>query len=331
MTKLATLILSRCDVQALLDLPSCIDAIESALRLQAAGAALGPGVLGTHVEGGGFHVKAAGLMGQRPRYAAKINANFPENRRVCDLPTIQGVIALFDAANGSLLAILDSIEITRLRTAAASAIAAKHLAPAHPRILTIVGCGTQGRAHLLSMASVRAFDRVFAFDVDRERGAQFARELEPVVSIPIEPTTDARGAVRASDVVVTCTPSREPLIFRGDLRAGAFLVAVGADSEDKQELDPLLLADSIVVVDSLEQCATIGELHHALDARLMTRDDIRADLTAVVAESRSGRFSADEVVIFDSTGTALQDVAAAALAYERACAAGAGRELRLAD
>ena len=124
--------------------------------------------------------------------------------------------------------------------------------------------------------------------------------------------------MRGSDVCVTCTPARGPLLGPADLPPGLFLGAIGADNEDKQELEAEVLAAAAVVVDHLEQCATIGELHHALDRGIMTRADVRAELWEVVAGRRPGRVSDEEVVVFDSSGTALQDAAVAAMVYERA-------------
>jgi ornithine cyclodeaminase/alanine dehydrogenase-like protein (mu-crystallin family) len=135
--------------------------------------------------------------------------------------------------------------------------------------------------------------------------------------------------VRTSDIVVTCTPARTAFLRREHVAPGTFIAAVGADREDKQELDVALLAAGRVVVDALEQCATIGELHHALDAGTMTRADVRAELAEVVAGRMPGRATPDEITIFDSTGTGLQDVAAAALVFERAVAAGRGMRVRL--
>ena len=111
--------------------------------------------------------------------------------------------------------------------------------------------------------------------------------------------------------------------------AGAFVAAVGADNPEKQEIEPEMLAASAVVADVMEQCAGIGDLHHAIAAGLMRREHVRAELADVVSGRRAGRLSADEVVVFDSTGTALQDVAAAALVFERALATGAGLSVHL--
>jgi len=319
-----TLVLTRRDVTRLLGVRDCIDAVERAFRMHAAGAAVPPGVLGTHVAGGGFHVKTAGLLGDERVFVAKVNANFPDNPARRGLPTIQGVIALFDAEAGRLLAVLDSIAITGLRTAAASAVAAKYLAREDAGVVAICGCGEQGRHQLRALAAVRPLRRALAFDADAAAAARYASEMAAELGIEVAVADALAPAARASDIVVTCTSARRWLLGRGDVAPGAFVAAVGADHPEKQEIEPALLAASTVVADVLEQCATIGDLHHALEAGVMTREDVHAELAEVVAGRKPGRRSADEIVVFDSTGTALQDVAAAWLVYSRARASGAG-------
>ncbi len=316
-----TLVLTRRDVASLLDLDTCIAAVEAAFRRHAEGQTLPPAVLGVPAPGGGFHVKAAGLG----RYfAVKCNGNFSENPKHAGLPAIQGVVVLADATDGTPLAVLDSIEITILRTGAATAVAAKHLARADSQVATICGCGHQGRVQLRSLARVLRLTRAHAFDLERPRAEAFAHDLSAELGFEVVATDDLGQAVRHSDVVVTCTPSRAPFLRREDVRPGSFVAAVGADSTDKQELQAELVADSVLIVDILEQCAAIGELHHALEAGLLTRQDVRAELADVVVGRAPGRRSPDEIIVFDSTGTALQDVAAAAAVYEKAVAAGLG-------
>jgi ornithine cyclodeaminase/alanine dehydrogenase-like protein (mu-crystallin family) len=226
---------------------------------------------------------------------------------------------------------MDSIEITILRTAAATAVAARALARADASTVTVAGCGTQGAIHLQAIMEARPIRRAFLHDVDPGAARKLAEQVHWAPGIVVEPTSELRDAVRQSDVVVTCTPSRAPLFAAADVRPGTFVAAVGADSEDKQELEPALLARATVVVDSLDQCATIGELHHALAAGVMTRDAVHADLGQLAAGRRPGRRTTDEIIIFDSTGTALQDVAAAALVHERARAAGVGSAMEMAS
>lgn len=319
-----TLILTRRDVAALLSIEECTEAVEYVFRVYGEGKTQTPGVLGVHATDGGFHVKAGVLQLNRPYFAAKINANFPNNQKRFGLPTIQGVILLADADNGYPLALMDSTEITAQRTAAATAVAAKYLARPESKTLTICGCGIQGRASLRALIRLFPLEQVFAYDLDPTQSEKFADELSAELAIAIKAVDQLKDAARQSDICVTCTPSRQFFLEREHIAPGTFVAAVGADNEEKQELDSTLLAASKVVVDVLEQCATIGELHHALDQKVMTREQVHAELGEVVAGCKSGRTASDEVIIFDSTGMALQDIVTAALVYEKAMQQGAG-------
>jgi alanine dehydrogenase len=318
------LLLTRADVQALLDMDACIDALDDAFRAHAENRTLAPGVLGTHVEGGGFHVKTAGLTGDRAYYAAKINGNFPGNPSRHGLPTIQGVITLHDPRQGRLLALMDSIEITTLRTAAATALAARYMARTDATDVCILGCGNQGRSQLRALSRVRSVRRVFAWDLDADAARAYADEMTGELHCDARPVADYRSITRDCDIIVTCTPSREALLDVDDVAPGTFVAAVGADAEEKQELSPALMARSIVVPDILEQSARIGDLHHALDAGVMTRADIHGEVADVVSGHHPIERLRDRITIFDSTGTALEDVAAAARVYERAVSSGRG-------
>jgi alanine dehydrogenase len=326
-----TLVIPRAEVARLLRLPDCIEAVEGAFFRHARGETIPPGVLGAHVDGGGFHVKSAGLLDAlegKSVFAAKVNANFPGNPDRHGLPTIQGVIALFDAGDGRLLALLDSIEITSLRTAAATAVAARYLAP-EAATVTLCGCGAQAASQLRALACVRSLRRVMVFDLNADRAQRFARDMTAELDVDVEVIRDPGEAAPETTIWVTCTPSRRWFLGREHVAPGAFVAAVGADNPDKQEIEPELLAANVVVVDALEQCATIGDLHHAVTAGIMHREDVRAELADVVSGRKPGRRSKDEIVVFDSTGTALQDVAAAALVYERARSSGAGLTVQL--
>jgi alanine dehydrogenase len=319
-----TLILTQQDVRALLGFDECIAAVEAAFRLHAEGRSLAPGMLGVPSREGGFHIKAAGLQMSRLYFAAKTNANFSGNPRRHGLPAIQGVIVLCDGEDGRPLAVMDSIEVTVRRTAAATAVAAKWLARPDAQVITVCGCGHQGRAQLRALRRVLPLRRAYAFDTDQTAARAYARDLSGELELDVRAVTDYAEAVRVSDVCVTCTPSRRPFLLREHVGAGTFVAAVGADSPDKQELDPALVAASLLVVDVLDQCASIGELHHALVAGAVTRESVHAELADVVTGRKPGRRSPDEITIFDSTGTALEDVAAAAVVYEKAVAAGVG-------
>jgi ornithine cyclodeaminase/alanine dehydrogenase-like protein (mu-crystallin family) len=321
-----TVVLGRDDVRRLLDLPTCIRAVEHAFRRHSLGESILPGVVGARVDGGGFHLKAAGLRGGGGpgRFVAKVNANFPGNPDRHGLPTIQGIIALFDASDGRVLALLDSGEVTSLRTAAATAVAAAHLAPPDAAVVTVCGCGEQGRSQLRALTHVRPVRRVFAYDEKFGRAEDFASEMSASLGIAVLPVRDLGDATRESDLWVTCTTAHHWFLGREHVRRGAFIAGVGADHPEKQEMEPELLAEGAVIADVLEQCVAMGDLHHALDAGVMRREDVRGELADVIAGRVTGRQSVDEIIVFDSTGTALQDVAAASIAYDRAVATGVG-------
>jgi alanine dehydrogenase len=320
----ATVLLTRAEVAGLLDLDACIEAVEDAFRRHGEGGALGPASLGVGSPGGAFHVKAAGLRLSRSWFASKLNGNFPDNPVRIGQPAIRGLITLCDGETGFPLAVMDSIEITIQRTGAATAVAARRLARPDSRVATICGCGNQGAVQLHALTRVLPIARVHAFDRDADRARAFAAEQSLRLGIPVEAASDLESALRESDAVVTCTPSRRFFLERRMVSPGTFIAAVGADNPDKQELEPGLLAASTVVADVLDQCAAMGELHHAIEAGVMALEDVHAELADLVTGRRPGRTGREEVTVFDSTGTALQDVAAAAIVYERAEASGAG-------
>ena len=299
------LILGAEDVDRLLDAATCVAAVEAAFRTR------GPtAVLGVHVPGGGFHVKAAASPDFQ-YFVAKINANFPGNPDRHGLPTIQGTVTLFDGHTGVPLAIMDTVRITALRTAAASAVAAKYLARPGASRLAVIGCGVQAGPHVDAIRAVRAISHVRLFDTNQAR----AHALAEVVGAEV--CDSVVSATRGSDIVVTCTPSRGPILGRGDVSPGTFIAAVGTDNEHKQEIAPTLMAEAKVVVDLLEQCVAMGDLRGAIAAGAMRPGDVHAELADVISGSRPGRSTEDEIIVFDSTGVAFEDVAAAAAVYER--------------
>jgi ornithine cyclodeaminase/alanine dehydrogenase-like protein (mu-crystallin family) len=219
--------------------------------------------------------------------------------------------------------------VTALRTGAATAVAAKFLARRDARTATIVGCGVQGELQLAAIAAVLPLERAWVLDTDYARAEGMAARASASLHLRVEAAKDLRAALRESDVCVTCTPARGAFVMRADVTPGMFIAAVGADSQGKQELEPALVASVTLVVDVLDQCAEIGELQHALVAGLMTRSQVQAELADVVIGRHPGRTRDDEIIVFDSSGTALQDVAAAIAVYEKARATGRGTEVKL--
>jgi ornithine cyclodeaminase/alanine dehydrogenase-like protein (mu-crystallin family) len=312
------LILARRDIKALMKPADWLEAMERGFSAGATGNASSPLPMHIAAEGGAFHAKGASIALGRPYVALKFNGNFPSNPQLRGLPTIQGALILSDASNGMLLALMDSIEVTLRRTAAASALAARLLARPDAETLTICGCGEQGRAHLAALADVLPLKRCFAWDADAAKARLFAAEMDGTGGVGVSAAESLGEAARAGDVIAACTSARTPFLGPDDVRPGAFVAAVGADNEDKSELLPALMAKAAIVTDSTAQCLAMGDLRHAVAAGAVSAGDVRAELGEIAAGMKPGRASADEIIVFDSTGTALQDVAAAAIIYERA-------------
>jgi len=318
-------ILARDDLAALMRFGDYVDAVADAFRLHSEGRAVLPPPMHIPADGGGFHVKAASLGGY---VAVKTNSNFPGNRRH-GLPTIQGAILLFEAANGVLLAMIDSIEITIKRTGAATAVAARYLARPDSRTATICGCGAQGRVQLEALRHEFDIRRVFLFDNDRAAAEQFAAEIAAEGALDVEVAAMLRDATLQSDVIVTCTTAHAPYLGVADVRPGTFIAAIGADNPEKSEIEPALMAQARVVTDVTAQCAVMGDLHHAIRAGAMRDADVHAELGELVSGRKLGRTTPDEIAIFDGCGLGIQDVAASARAYELARQRDAGARIDL--
>jgi alanine dehydrogenase len=323
-----TLLLNRSDVQSLMPFDDLLAAMDRVFAAHARGETLGTGLIHGHGVDGEFHIKAGGLKGEHPYYAVKANGGFFRNRERFGLPNIQGAIILFDALKGYPVALMDSVEITGQRTAATTALAARYLARKGAGVLTLIGTGRQGRLHLRALSRVLRLERVFVAGRDAGKLEAFAEEMSAELGIPVS-ASEAEAAIRQSNVVVTCTPSRAALFPAKWVQAGTFVAAVGADSPAKQEMDPALFATAKVVVDVMEQCAEVGDLHHAIAAGVIEREDILGTLGEVAAGLKPGRETDAEIILFDSTGTALQDTGAAALVYENALVKRVGVEFDL--
>ncbi len=320
------LLLSRSEISKLMDFGDYVRVVESAFRLHADGCALEPALSHVDAEGGEFHIKAGGLKGEPPYFGLKVNGGFFQNRARFGLPNIQGLIVLSRADNGVPLAAMDSIEVTIQRTGAATAVAAKYLARPESKVCTVCGCGTQGRVQLRALRHALSIERALAWSRQEQRARTFASEMSKELGITVEPVTDLADAARQSDVVVTCTPARGAFFMKEYARPGMFIAAVGADSPDKQEIDPCLVASAKIVADLRGQAVKVGDTHHAIEKGLIGGAAIHAELGEIITGRRPGRQGGDEIFLFDSTGTALQDVAAAGAVYERAMAARVGLE-----
>lgn len=316
-------LLSGRDLERVLQPRSAVDALREAYAALADNRADQGRSLAFVVRDGSIHVKAGLLPGSHRAFAAKLNVNLPDNSNRHQLPTIQGMVMLADAQDGRPLSVMDSIALTGLRTAAAAALAAGYGARAGSRTAAIIGCGAQARYQLDAFRSVFPLEEVRVFDIDGARAEQFAR-THATPACPVTPMPSVRSAVEGVDICVTCTTAKAPVLTDDMPLAGCFLAAVGADNPEKQEIAPALMARARILVDDLEACAAGGDLAHALRAGAVSREQVHADLAELAAGRKRGRLSPEELVIFDTSGSGVQDVAAAWAAYREASASGLG-------
>ncbi len=317
------LILREAQIRELMGPRAAIDAVRDAFARLARGEATLPGVIGLdlpQVEGE-VHVKGAWLHGT-PFFSIKEAAGFYKNGAL-GLPVGSGLILVFDATNGLLRAILfDNAYLTELRTGAAGALAADLLARPDATRVAMLGAGGQARYQIEALREVRGIREVLAWSRSPERARAYAAEIQQRYGLEARAVSSAREAVEAADIVVTVTPAREPVLRAEWLRPGQHVTAVGSDGPDKQELEAAVLARvDTVVVDRLDQCLRLGELHHAVAAGLFTADRVHAELGQIAAGLKPGRTRPDEITLCDLTGVGIQDAAVAnrvvGLALER--------------
>lgn len=323
-----TLLLSDRDVTRVMDLASTIRVVEAAFRAMAHGqTAMPPKVYLPLPHQSDFRAMPA-FLSHPPACGVKWVNVHPGNRRR-GLPTVMALIVLNDPATGVPLAVMDGLVITKLRTAAAAAVAARALARRESRTVGLIGCGAQADTQLLALAQVLRVARVKVWGREPWEAAQFCRRMRRrLPSVRMEAFARAQEAT-AADVLVTLTPSRKPLVKRSWIAPGTHINAVGADAPGKQELDPRILRHGLVVVDEREQAIHGGELNVAVSRGQFRPSQIHASLGEILIGRRRGRRLPGEITLFDSTGLAIHDIAVAAEVFRRARRRGLGRRITL--
>lgn len=316
-------ILREKQIREFLDPLGCIGAMEHALAAYSSGKAELPSVIHLDVpeNHGEIHVKAGYLHGG-PYYAVKMVSGFANNPAL-GLPANDGMVVVFDAKTGAPAAfLLDNGFITDMRTAAAGAMAAKHLGREQIERVAIIGTGGQARYQVELLAKVRKFDEVRVWGRNPERAKQCVDDLRGR-GHRASAAGSVEEAVSGAVIVITVTASREPLVRAAWLRPGATIIAVGSDGPDKQELDVDVLARADrIVADSIPQCLRLGEIHHAVERGAIGKEKVTDELGEITAGRKPGRTYQDAIIVVDLTGVGVQDVAAASLVLERAKQAG---------
>ncbi len=305
-----------------------IEAMKRAFAAYSSGAATVPQriVLDIPPDDGVLLIKPALLPNEA--VGAKLVSVFPGNSKR-GRPVISGLVVLFDSATGEPVGLCDGGFLTAWRTGAASGAATDLLASVDATVGAVIGCGVQGRTQALAIDTVRELEEIRIFDLSPAGIEVFAEEMAPLLSARLVPVGSVDEAVAGAHVICTATPATEPVIRGEDLSEGAHLNGVGSFTPSMCEVDGAAIARARIVVDSREAAeAEAGELIRAV-ADGLTRPDDWVELGEIVNGERPGRDSVSQLTFFKSVGLAVQDMAAAALAFDRAAALGLGTEIDL--
>jgi alanine dehydrogenase len=306
--------LNEADVRAALPMVDLIDVMECAVTAFSAGRVNQPvrTVLETP---GGFYATMPAFIVEPAAMGAKLVTVYHDNARK-GLPSHLATIVLLDPATGALLATMDGRFITEARTAAVSAVAARHLALPEAHTLAIIGSGVQARSHLQALSLVRKLTDIRCWSPTVTHTRKFVGDSR---GVPLRAVENAVAAVEGADIVVLVTASATPVISDAWVKPGACVISVGACRPNQREMDPALVARARLIVDS--RAAALqesGDIVMGIKENLFGEDHIAAELGQVAGNPSLGRTSADQVTIFKSLGMAVEDVAAADLVYRRA-------------
>jgi ornithine cyclodeaminase len=322
-------ILMEKDLHAIVKLDvSAVDCVEQAFAALATKAVAMPPILRLDIPEfrGEVDVKTAYVPGL-DGFAIKVSPGFFDNPKI-GLPSLNGLMILLSAKTGLVEALLlDNGYLTDVRTAAAGAVAARHLSREDACVATILGAGVQAQLQLAALMLVRPIKSARIWARDHAKAQTLAVDFARSHGIETTAIADPREAVCGADIVVTTTPAEKPILMAEWLEPGQHLTAMGSDAEHKNEIDPAVFARAIYVADRISQTRILGELHHAIKTGAVMPDRQFAELGAVIAGKAIGRLNADEITFADLTGTGVQDTAIANLALARATDAGRGQTI----
>ncbi|MGH7797661.1 MAG: ornithine cyclodeaminase family protein [Candidatus Binatia bacterium] len=313
------LVLSEKQVQSLINIDELIPVLEQGHIQYSTGKAVMPVRLVVPLpQIQGRITSMPGFLEEDKALGMKVVTYFQENPKI-GLPAILATIMLFSAETGKMIATMDGSYITAIRTACASAVATKALANADTPVLGILGAGVQARAHIQTLTRVRKIDRIKIYSPSGASAADIKKAMEPAIKISIEVASSAEGAVRNSDLLVTGSTAKEPIVKSDWLKAGVHINAVGSHRPEYREIDGATMARAKIVVDSREAImAECGDILLALKENSISENDIHAEIGEVLAGTKPGRSSAAEITLYKSVGIAIQDVATANLLYRKA-------------
>ena len=320
-------LIPRKDVEKILFMKDVMDAVENAFRAKGMGKVQMPTKIYINFPEGDFRAMAC-YMPELEMACVKIVNVHPKNPEKHGLSTVMATITLIEPETGRPLAIMDGTYITNMRTGAAGGIAAKYLARKDSKIVGMVGAGAQARTQLLALNEAFKISEVRVCAKTIEECEAFSKAIEHL-NLNIRIKHSVEEVVKGCDILVTTTPVTRPIVKNEWVSEGMHINAIGADAAGKEELDPETLKRAKVVVDDYDQACHYGELNVPVSKGIFKREQIYAELGEIVAGKKAGRISDSEITVFDSTGLAIQDLAAAALVYEKSKKLGLINEVEL--
>jgi len=305
-----------------------IPVIEDAFKNLANGNTIMPPIqrLDVHKYNGETDVKAAYIEGL-DSYAIKIASGFFDNPKL-GIPSSNGMMILLDSKTGVIKSILlDEGYLTDVRTAIAGSIAAKYLSNPESTKAGIIGAGLQAKLQLEALKLVRPISTVFIWSRDREKLINFEKEIQ-YLGLDIKKCSSIEELVKLSEIVVTTTPSKSPLIKSDWLKKGLHITAMGSDAEEKNEIDPDIIKKcDTYIPDSQPQTAVLGELHHAIKANIISVNENFNEIGEVILNPALGRKNKEDITLCDLTGTGVQDTAIARFTFDIAMKKNLGTRL----
>ena len=325
-------VISRKDLESILKMEEVIEAVEEAFANYARGRWVIPPR--THFnlpEGVILYMPSFLSMGEGAGgiLGAKLVSVFPGNPEK-GLPLIYGLYLLYDPTTGSLLGLIDGVYLTGVRTGAASAVATKYLSRSDSKALGIIGTGVQAGFQLVAILTVRAIEVCYFFDKIEDRARKFAEDYSDKLGVKLEVLSSPDEVVGKSDVVVTATTSPIPVVSGSSLREGTHLNVIGAFTPETREVDSEAVKKACLFVDSYEGALSeAGDLLIPMGEGVISREDIRGELSEIVTDIKPGRTTEDEITLFKSVGFAIEDAAVGRLAYVKALERGIGTPIEL--
>ena len=319
------LILSESQVQGLIDIDELISVLERAHIQYSAGKAVMPVRLVVPLpQIDGRITTMPGFLNEDKALGMKVVTYFHNNPKQ-NLPSILATIMLFSSETGKMMAIMDGSYITAIRTGCASAMASNVLSNPTASVLGILGAGVQAKAHIRALCRVHKLKTIKIYSPSGTGAPKIKQELQAEIGVAIEGVKSAEEAVRGSDLIVTATTAKEPVLSAEWLKPGAHINAVGSHRPDARELDGATLARSRLFVDSRDAImAECGDVLLAIQDKSITPDHAQTEIGEVLAKTKPGRSTTEEVTVYKSVGIAIQDIATADLVYRKALDEGLG-------